>query len=136
VNNNISVPVDIYVTCELFNTFNDYITNSDATTYDILNDQILIDIKNRGEYIEETSDYYPKFTDIIEYYEIYPEYSWQVKKDYIYTLEMKLISTDVAYVKVSELFFDILFGTEDLWFGIPKDYTSNEDPEQEVIDTI
>jgi len=75
---------------------------------------LLLNVKNRGEYIEETSDYYPKFIDLIEYYEIYPEYSWQQKKDYIHTLEMKLVSSDVEYVKVSELYFDVLFGTEDL----------------------
>jgi hypothetical protein len=36
-------------------------------------------------------------------------------------------------VKVSELFFDVILFTEDIYIGIPTDYSNLVDPEVEEI---
>jgi hypothetical protein len=77
--------------------------------------------------MHKASDYFPRILDYIEYYEVYPEYNWQKEKEYIKQIEYT-IYTDKPDIKVSELYFDVLFKTEDVLVGIPKDYTSLVDP--------
>jgi len=75
VNNNITVPIYADLTYKIFDTYSDFTNNIDATTYDIRQETILIDLKNRGNYITASSDYTPKLLEFIEYYDIYPEYT-------------------------------------------------------------
>jgi hypothetical protein len=75
VNNTIKVPVFSELTLETFNSYSDFTNNIVDSTYDIIENTIMIELRNRGEFIEIDSDYFPKELDIIEYYEIYPEYS-------------------------------------------------------------
>jgi hypothetical protein len=41
---------------------------------------------------------------------------------YIKELEISLTTTDSTVIKISELFFDILYITEDSYIGIPENY--------------
>lgn len=132
VNNTITIPVFAELTYELYSTYENYLNNIDSTTYDIQEDTILLEIKNRGEYITSTTDYTPKLLDYIEYFDIYPEYSWQQEIPHIKTLEFNLTTSDSTMVKVSELYFDILFFTDDVQIAIPVDYKTHTDPENEV----
>jgi len=74
VNNNIVIPIDVDLTYELYNNYNNYIGyNPDFSSSK--ESSILMNVKNRGEYIESATTYSPKLLDYIEYYDIYPEYS-------------------------------------------------------------
>lgn len=123
--NTIQSPILVDITCKIYNNKNDYELNQNSVN-EIINDFFNITIYNRGDHIKQDHTFYPKFLNHIEFFEINPEYDWQDKKDYIYTIEYHLFS-DYPDIKVSELYFDIMFKTTDLKFGIPVDYTNLED---------
>jgi hypothetical protein len=75
VNNTIKVPIFVELQIESFSNYNDFTNNIIETSYDIIENTIMVELRNRGEFIEVDNDFFPKSLDIIEYYEIYPEYS-------------------------------------------------------------
>jgi hypothetical protein len=74
VNNTIKIPVSATLTYETFDTNTEYINNVPTLTYPVREETILMEIRNRGEFIQSSLDYTPKVLEFIEYYDIYPEY--------------------------------------------------------------
>lgn len=132
VNTTITIPISATIQYEIFNNYSDYTNNTPTTSYDIREETILMEVKNRGEYITSSTDYTPKLLDYIEYYDIYPEYSQQTESLHKKVFEFKLTSSDSSVVKVSELYFDIFLATDDTFVAIPNDYESHIDPENEI----
>jgi hypothetical protein len=74
VNNDIIIPIDVSLSYELYDSYNNYY-NQLPDFESSKESSILMHVKNRGEYIEPETTYSPKLLDYIEYYDIYPEYS-------------------------------------------------------------
>ena len=124
--NTIQTPFKFDITCKIYANKAAYDSNTDATILPEINDFFNITIFNRGDHIKQKHEWYPRILQHMEYFEINPEYDWQSPKDYIYRIEYNLFS-DHQDIKVSELFFDVLFMTEDMAVGIPVDYTNVDD---------
>lgn len=133
VNNNINIPVNAVITYELYNSYNDYMNNIILST-ETNDDLLLLDVKNRGNYISSELTYSPKFLDYIEYFDIYPQYIQQKEILHTVSLEFSLSSLESSPVKISEIYFNIFNCTDDLYVAIPNNYENIDNPENEIND--
>lgn len=136
VNNTITIPINATIIYEIFDTYSNYTNNIPSFIYPTREETILMEIRNRGEFIESSLDYNPKLLEYIEYYDIYPEYEQQEEVLHHKTLEFRLTSIDSSTIKVSELYFDIYFATDDTFVGIPVNYKDSTTPEDELVNIV
>jgi len=67
-------PIYFNTTYKIYDTKEDYENDTDATVVGTYQDFIELTLLNRGDHISVSSDHYPRTIEMIDYYDVNPEY--------------------------------------------------------------